>query len=70
MIVQNQCDRAEDETVHPPLRDEALQDFPFRKTVHYSAMEDRGAARSTMRSDRRSSGCGSKWGRPGSARGA
>jgi internalin A len=42
VIVQNMCDRAEDEALHPPLRDEALTVFAFRKVVHYSAMTDRG----------------------------
>ena len=28
--------------LHPPVQDEALQDFPFRKVLHYSALEDRG----------------------------
>jgi internalin A len=42
LIVQNMCDRAEDELLHPPVQDQALQDFPFRKLLHYSALKDRG----------------------------
>ncbi len=42
LIVQNMCDQAEDESVRPPVEDEALRAFPFRKVLHYSALKDRG----------------------------
>ncbi len=42
LIVQNMCDRAEDELLRPPVQDQALQDFSFRKVLHYSALKDRG----------------------------
>lgn len=42
LVVQNQCDRPEDELLVPPVRQEALATFPFRKLLHYSAREDRG----------------------------
>ena len=42
IIVQTRCDRPEDEAVRPPVSDEALSQFPFRKIVHYSAKIDRG----------------------------
>jgi internalin A len=44
LIVQTRCDYPEDEAVRPPLPDEALVEFPFRKIVHYSAKLDRGRA--------------------------
>jgi internalin A len=44
LIVQTRCDYPEDEAVRPPLPDEALAAFPFRKTVYYSARLDRGRA--------------------------
>ncbi len=42
LVVQNRCDRPEDERLRPPLRDDLLSAFRFRKTLHYSAREDRG----------------------------
>ncbi len=42
LIVQTQCDRPEHEVLCPPLPGEALDDFPFKKVLHYSAREDRG----------------------------
>jgi internalin A len=42
LLVQNQCDEAEDEEVDPPVDDEALRDFRFRRKLHYSALNDRG----------------------------
>jgi internalin A len=44
VVVQNQCDSAMDERVRPPVSDEALTEFPFRKLVHYSAKVNRGRA--------------------------
>ena len=42
LIVQNMCDQAEDEAMRPPVEDEALRAFSFRKVLHYSALRDRG----------------------------
>ncbi len=42
LLVQTRCDRPEDEAVGPPVSDETLADFPFRKIVQYSARLDRG----------------------------
>ena len=42
LIVQNQCERAADESLGPPVEDAALGAFPFRKVLHYSAKNDRG----------------------------
>src|SRR5208337_2100707 len=42
LIVQNMCDRAKDEALRPPVEDETLGDFKFRKVLHYSALWDRG----------------------------
>ncbi|MGO9597697.1 MAG: leucine-rich repeat domain-containing protein [Isosphaeraceae bacterium] len=42
LIVQNQCDQATDEELRPPVEDETLGDFKFRKVLHYSALKDRG----------------------------
>jgi internalin A len=42
LLVQNMCDRIEDEWLRPPVEDEALKVFTFRKVLHYSAREDRG----------------------------
>ena len=42
ILVQNQCDRAEDEALRPPIDDGILLSFPSRKLVHYSARLDRG----------------------------
>src|SRR5208337_2190892 len=42
LIVQNMCDQAEDEALRPPVEDEALRAFPFRKVLHYSALKDSG----------------------------
>ncbi len=44
LIVQNMCDRAADEMLHPPVQGQALQDFASRKVLHYSALKDRGRA--------------------------
>jgi internalin A len=43
IVVQNQCDTAEDESLRPPAEDAQL-DFPFVRAIHYSAKEDRGRA--------------------------
>jgi hypothetical protein len=37
-----ECDRAGQGSLRPPLPDEALDAFSFRKVLHYSAQEDRG----------------------------
>ena len=42
LIVQNMCDQAEDEALRPPVEDEELRAFPFRKVLHYSALKNRG----------------------------
>ena len=42
LIVQNMCDRPENEKLRLPVQDEALEVFRFRKVLHYSAREDRG----------------------------
>jgi internalin A len=42
LVVQNMCDRPEEESLHPPVDDEALGAFPFRKVLHYSALNNRG----------------------------
>jgi len=42
LIAQNMCDQAEDEALRPPVEDEALRSFPFRKVLHYSTLKDRG----------------------------
>jgi internalin A len=44
LLIQTRCDRPQDEAVRPPVPDEALADFPFRKIVQYSARLDRGRA--------------------------
>ncbi len=44
LVVQTRCDRPEDEALRPPLSDETLSAFRFRKVVHYSAKFDRGRA--------------------------
>jgi internalin A len=44
VIVQARCDRPEDEKLRPPVVDAALAGFPFRKSLHYSALKDRGRA--------------------------
>ena len=44
LVVQTQCDRPEQEVLHPPLPDEALAAFPFKKVLHYSAKENCGRA--------------------------
>ncbi len=42
ILAQNQCDRAEDEALRPPIDDAILMTFPSRKPVHYSAKLNRG----------------------------
>ncbi len=42
LIVQNMCEVPEVEELHPPVTDEALKAFSFRKVLHYSALADRG----------------------------
>jgi internalin A len=42
LVVQNQCDRPEDELLRPPAADAALNAFSFKKLLHYSALNDRG----------------------------
>jgi internalin A len=44
LLIQTRCDRPEHEAVRPPVSDEALADFPFRKIVQYSARLDRSRA--------------------------
>jgi internalin A len=44
LLIQTRCDLPQDEAVRPPLSDEALAGFPFRKIVHYSGKLDRGRA--------------------------
>ena len=69
LIVQNMCDRPENEKLRPPVQDEALDVFRFRKVLHYSAQEDRGRGGLDDALARRSSGSGRRWARPGSAKG-
>ena len=42
LIVQTQCDRPEDEILHPPVDNDALAAFRWRKLLHHSAASDRG----------------------------
>ena len=44
IVVQTQCDLPEQERLRPPVADEALDAFPFKKVLHYSAKENRGRA--------------------------
>jgi internalin A len=44
LIIQTRCDKPEDEQIHPPVSDEALSTFRFRKLLHYSAHVNRGRA--------------------------
>lgn len=44
IVVQTQCDLPEQERLRPPVTDEALDAFPFKKLLHYSAKENRGRA--------------------------
>jgi internalin A len=44
IVVQTQCDVPEQERLRPPVDDKALDAFPFKKVVHYSAKENRGRA--------------------------
>ena len=44
LVVQTRCDRPENEALRPPLSDETLSAFRFRKMLHYSAKFDRGRA--------------------------
>ncbi len=44
IVVQTQCDLPEHERLRPPVADEALDAFPFKKVLHYSAKENRGRA--------------------------
>ena len=44
LVIQAQCDGPELERLRPPVPDEALEGFPFRKVLHYSAKENRGRA--------------------------
>jgi internalin A len=44
LIIQARCDKPEDERIHPPVSDESLGAFPFRKLLHYSGRFDRGRA--------------------------
>ena len=44
IVVQTQCDLPEQERLRPPVDDKALDAFPFKKVVHYSAKENRGRA--------------------------
>lgn len=42
IVVQNRCDRPEDEAARLPVPDELLSGLPFRKVVQYSALKNRG----------------------------
>ena len=44
IVVQTQCDLPEQERLRPPVADKALDAFPFKKVLHYSAKENRGRA--------------------------
>jgi internalin A len=44
LVVQTRCDRPEDEILPPPVENEALAAFPFKKVLHYSAKKNRGRA--------------------------
>ena len=44
IVVQTQCDLPEQERLRPPVDDKALDAFPFKKVLHYSAKENRGRA--------------------------
>ena len=44
IVVQTQCDLPEQEHLRPPVSDDALDAFPFKKVLHYSAKENRGRA--------------------------
>ena len=44
IVVQTQCDLPEQERLRPPVDDKALEVFPFKKVLHYSAKENRGRA--------------------------
>ncbi len=44
ILVQTQCDLPEQERLRPPVDDKALDAFPFKKVLHYSAKENRGRA--------------------------
>ena len=53
IVVQTQCDLPEQERLRPPVSDNALDAFPFKKVLHYSAKENRrprGARRGAGRS--------------------
>jgi internalin A len=44
LVIQNRCDKPEDEILSPPVPQEALAAFPFKKVLHYSAKKNRGRA--------------------------
>lgn len=44
LVVQNQCDRPEDDAIRPPVRDETLGAFSFRRVLPYSAKNRRNQA--------------------------
>jgi internalin A len=44
LVIQSQCDEPEQEWLSPPAPREALEAFPFKKLLHYSARNDRGRA--------------------------
>ena len=44
LVVQTRCDRPEDEARRLPIDEDALNAFPFFKSLHYSALKDRGRA--------------------------
>jgi internalin A len=44
LVVQTRCDRPEDEARRLTIDEDALNDFPFFKFLHYSALKDRGRA--------------------------
>jgi internalin A len=44
LVVQARCDGPEDEARRLPVGEEALEGFPYLKSLHYSALNDRGRA--------------------------
>jgi internalin A len=44
LIIQSQCDESELECQRPPVSDDALAAFPFKKLLHYSVKENHGRA--------------------------
>jgi internalin A len=44
LVIQSQCDEPEQERLSPPVPHEALDVFPFKKLLHYGALNNRGRA--------------------------